>query len=750
MDSQHRRLTTSEARRSRLRRIRTIRRMDQAANKRQSLQSKYLVDFNAKPLGVGAFGAVHLARRRDTGEAVALKRIPKGMTDDDTFRNEINALLRIRSTGGHPHICALRESFDEGKDYCLILELVSGGEMFDHLIKNGAYSEADAARLVREVASALAYLHGIGIVHADLKPENLMLSTQKSSDSVVKVVDFGCAVIQDEVNDDDDDDEVDGSNENDWFGLSTSSEAATANPKPRTSTGLTPAYSPPEAFEDDAHIEPAVDMWSLGVILYIMLIGRHPFDHSGKASDEEIEKLVRDSSVTPPIRNSEYTKYLSESALDLLERLMDRDPQKRLTAAEMLQHPWVTGETATTAVIAGSDERLGRFRKYKSKLQKRFFEDAVKWSDDVEDESRRRTTLIEQSFRSLDERNEGVVDLGENFDDDYDTNTDESGGRSVSMTDFQSLLAENMKNKYFPKGHIVYKQGEIGNHMYFINTGTILVTTKDGSRAIRKQGDFFGEGALLHPRKTRSATVKCKTAVHALEISREYFEKFLANSELHMTLREKDKIRKRNRAKAILRLQKDLDGVELKEGDHLFDAGDEGDSLFVVESGKVDIIVNDKRVLSVLPGNVCGEYSVINGRNRNCTAICASEEGCKAQPISGNTLRRLMKGSPDMETSLKDLSLRRDFKKAVVYRLEKEFPYDNPREAFDAVRGLEGDAESISLEAVTKLMREVDADYPDEDIIALVKVLDLTGSGTVTFDEFKKVFIADIRTASSI
>ena len=85
----------------------------------------------------------------------------------------MDAFLHIRRSGGHPNICGLRENFNEGNYFYLVLDLIEGGEMFDHLIKDGAYSEADASRLVREVGSALSFLHGIGLVHTDLKPENL-------------------------------------------------------------------------------------------------------------------------------------------------------------------------------------------------------------------------------------------------------------------------------------------------------------------------------------------------------------------------------------------------------------------------------------------------------------------------------------------------------------------------------------------------------------------------------------------------
>lgn len=107
------------------------------------------------------------------GNLVAIKQISKQHTSDSTFQREMDAFLHIRMAGDHPNICGLRENFDEGNYYYLVLDLVQGGEMFDHLIKDGAYSEADAARLVREVGSALSFLHGIGLVHSDLKPENL-------------------------------------------------------------------------------------------------------------------------------------------------------------------------------------------------------------------------------------------------------------------------------------------------------------------------------------------------------------------------------------------------------------------------------------------------------------------------------------------------------------------------------------------------------------------------------------------------
>jgi serine/threonine protein kinase len=668
-------------------------------------------------LGQGAFSSVYLGHEKKTDLPVAVKKISKQYTDTDSFERELRALLHIRKSGGHPHICSLHKCYDDEQHYYLVLDYISGGEMFQHLIRNGAYSEAEAARLVREVASTLAFLHGIGVVHADLKPENIMLSRQSDDDgasnAVVKLVDFGSAEIV------------------------TGGEVVGCSTVSASDFTLTPAYAPPEVLnktkDDTSRVESSMDMWALGVILYIMLVGMHPFDPNGGASDDEIEEYVKDVKRMPSIRNSRYTRHLSPSAVELIEGLMNRDPKQRMTAEQMLEHPWVRGETATTDIIKGSAERLSKFRAFKTKLQARFFQDVVAWSDN-EDELRKRTNLMEKSFLAL-QHAPALEDM------------DKKG--EMNMNEFHNLLSENMKHRYFKKGHCVYKEGDVGNHMYFINSGTIEVTTGQGSRAVRGQGDFFGEGALLHPRKIRSATIKCETPVHVMEISREYFEKYMATSEsgLMLDIKEKDKIRKRNHAKSILLLQKNLKKRTYRKGKSLFRAGQSGDSLYIIESGKVGIGVNNQNVFSALPGNICGEHSVITGRKRNSSAVCLSDT-CVCMELSGRDFRKLMETSPDTMGSIEELCWRRDFKKAVALKLKKDFPYDNPREAFDAVN--ESGAEELDAQAIGKLLREMDPEYTDDEIQSVIKVMDLTASGSVSFDEFKKVFVANVRTSAAM
>jgi len=151
---------------------------------------------------------------------------------------------------------------------------------------------------------------------------------------------------------------------------------------------------------------------------------------------------------------------------------------------------------------------------------------------------------------------------------------------------------------------------------------------------------------------------------------------------------------------------------------------------------------------SVAPGNICGEHSLLTGKLRNSSALCASEQGCVAQRMDGVDFRKLIEVAPNVKDSLLDLSRRRAFKKSVVSKLKKAFPYQNPREAFDAADT--NKSNTINIEEVAKLLREMDSTYTDEDIEDVINALDLKKSGDVNFDEFKKVFIADLRTSESI
>ena len=355
---------------------------------------------------------------------------------------------------------------------------------------------------------SVAHFAAVGATHGDLKPENLM----RTKNSVIKVVDFGCARV-----DYDENDESAGKQPQD-------DHRAVAN---------TPAYSPPEALKKTkkSAVEPSFDMWSLGVILYIMLTGVHPFDVDGDATDQQIQERIV-SGKQPPLDKSSLTAHLSRDAIALIKKLLVKDPRKRMSAQGLLEHPWVLGKTARTSKMADSDKRLSAYRAIKTKLGAKVFADMVAMSDNLNaDDVTKKTSLIERSFQKLNPDHLGYVTtktLRKLTEQNIDASENIQG---LSLSGFSDLLAENLQNKYFPKGHVVYKEGDLGNSMFFINSGSVEVYTKDGTKSIRHSGDCFGEGALLNPKKIRSASVRCVTPVHAIQISREYFEKYMATEE---------------------------------------------------------------------------------------------------------------------------------------------------------------------------------------------------------------------------
>jgi Serine/threonine protein kinase len=549
----------------------------------RSLSAKYNVDWKTV-LGEGAYGSVHPARLASTGEKVALKKIAKRYTDTSSFCRETNALLRIYNNGGHPNISGLRDMYEDVDHYYLVMDLVSGGEMFDHLIHYGAYSEADAARLMREVASALAFLHGVGVVHADLKPENLLLCSKKRVDGTIKMIDFGCAIVEKEQEEESREEEEDkyGNGSVDVTSLKSSNgrdthqtiqswleilnrkrqqtDHSSSSLEQSTEFTGTTAYWPPERFITSSPPDHAADMWAVGVILYIMLTGVHPFDLTGVATDAEIaEQIKKDPS--PPISKG-LTSHLSPSAIELIQLLMEKNPKRRLTADQMLQHPWIAGDEATTEVMQHSAEKLEKFRNLRHILEAGIFSILIEkgskdmvmseytpkmvYKDDqkggVGKQQAPASSVLKKAFEAFDEGGKGFIsadDLsrvvtettGQKLSDMEKNemivpfNEDAAGSLGLSLSSF-SKIAAGLKHKHYPRGHIVFRAGDVGDAMYFINSGKVEIQTKKGQLIhILRHGDFFGEGSLLEAGDRRFSTAKCATPVDLIKIKRSDFER---------------------------------------------------------------------------------------------------------------------------------------------------------------------------------------------------------------------------------
>ena len=171
------------------------------------------------------------------------------------------------------------------------------------------------------------------------------------------------------------------------------------------------------------------------------------------------------SNKPPPLKNSPITAHLSDSAIDIIEKLMCKDETKRITAQEMLEHPWVKGETASRSKMADSDKKLSMYRAFKSRIENKVFKDFVDWSDaeDVKDISKR-ASLIERSFRAFDPQQKGYITKQDlrmltKRSAAKVRDIDDGDAAQLSLSNFSDLLAENMKNKYWPKHHVVYHEG---------------------------------------------------------------------------------------------------------------------------------------------------------------------------------------------------------------------------------------------------------------------------------------------------
>ena len=221
------------------------------------------------------------------------------------------------------HVVKLIDVFDDAKCVHIIQELCEGGELFYQIQKQAHFSERGAAAIVKQVASALCHLHAEGIVHRDVKPENLLYS-DSGPDAVLKITDFGLSHI-------------------------------TGSKDPMVGLFGTMDYIAPEVLREKKFLK-AGDIWSLGVILYILLSGTTPF--RGNSVREKYAKILTNThTMTGGMWDT-----VSESAKDLIRKLMHDDPGQRLTAAEVLRHAWVADETvAPDAHMPSQKKALATF-----------------------------------------------------------------------------------------------------------------------------------------------------------------------------------------------------------------------------------------------------------------------------------------------------------------------------------------------------------------------------------------------------
>ncbi|XP_029350770.1 calcium/calmodulin-dependent protein kinase type 1D [Echeneis naucrates] len=287
-------------------------------------------------LGTGAFSEVVLAQEKLTGRVFAVKCIPKKALKgkESSIENEIAVLRRIK----HENIVALEDIYESPDHLYLIMQLVSGGELFDRIVEKGFYTEKDASTLIRQVLDAVNYLHRMGIVHRDLKPENLLYFNPQD-ESKIMISDFGLSKME-------------------------------GNGDVMSTACGTPGYVAPEVLAQKPYSK-AVDCWSIGVIAYILLCGYPPF------YDENDSKLFEQILKADYEFDAPYWDDISDSAKDFISSLMEKDPTKRFTCEQALRHPWIAGDTALCKNIHESVSRQIRKNFAKSKWRQAFNATAV-------------------------------------------------------------------------------------------------------------------------------------------------------------------------------------------------------------------------------------------------------------------------------------------------------------------------------------------------------------------------------------
>ena len=249
-------------------------------------------------IGEGGFGKVKTIIHKKTGQLRAMKLIKKSK---EFNLDEIDNLMLLN----HPNILKLYEYYyDEKENLYIITEYIRGEELFNKIQENGAFSEVESAIIIKSVFQAITYCHSRGIIHRDLKPENILVPAGKTKIdyTLLKIIDFGASVLKK------DDGKI-----SFRFG--------------------TPYYIAPEVLLESYNEK--CDVWSIGVILYLLLLGQAPFD--GDDDDIICQKIIQEEI---DYENSRI-KSLSPEAVDFMKKLLEKDPEKRISSSQALEHEWL-------------------------------------------------------------------------------------------------------------------------------------------------------------------------------------------------------------------------------------------------------------------------------------------------------------------------------------------------------------------------------------------------------------------------
>ncbi|CRG95327.1 calcium dependent protein kinase 3, putative [Plasmodium gallinaceum] len=373
-------------------------------------------NLSEEPLGKGTYGCVYKATDKLLKISRAVKVVSKKkLKNIPRFRQEIDIMKNL----DHPNVVKLLETFEDDEQIYLVMELCTGGELFDKIVKKGCFIESYASFIMKQIYSVVNYLHIRNISHRDLKPENFLFY-DKNPDSLIKIIDFGLA-----------------------------SYFSDSNTEMKTKAG-TPYYVAPQVLSGSYDYK--CDLWSAGVLFYILLCGYPPFYGE---SDNEILSRVKKGKYN--FKGKEWAN-ISEEAKDLIQHCLTMDSEKRISASEALKHPWFKKKKSAYNLEAKIDIHvLENFKNYALllKFQKLAMTIIAQQSNDYD------LQQLKAAFLVLDEEGKGNItkeqlkkgleNSGLKLPSNFDTLLDEIDSDGSGKIDYTEFLAAALDRKQLSK-----------------------------------------------------------------------------------------------------------------------------------------------------------------------------------------------------------------------------------------------------------------------------------------------------------
>lgn len=272
-----------------------------------------------KKLGEGSYGQVWKVEHIQTGLLRAMKKIKKNSNSKKNNELEILNEIDILKKIDHPNIVRIFEFFNTEDGYYLITEYFSGGELFREIVDKAPFSESIAGNIMYQIFSAINYCHNMNIMHRDLKPENILIERKVDDKYSIKIIDFGTAKLHEK------------------------------NKTEKKVIGSSYYIAPEVLFEC---YNQKCDLWSCGVIMYILLSGKAPFSHK---NDTIILEKIKSGKYTMDLKEFEDISFESK---DLISKLLEKNPRKRLSAAEALRHDWFKKLNIKSQIIENDIDKI--------------------------------------------------------------------------------------------------------------------------------------------------------------------------------------------------------------------------------------------------------------------------------------------------------------------------------------------------------------------------------------------------------